>query len=383
MSVQIATTLEEGQVLATRILESGDITIGFDTETTILRPNEINEPPCKYVSTIQIATSTGTIIFQTYRMWKEKHELPSALRKLLASDSIIKVGVGSMLDVEKLLLSYGGDYRGFIDIQYLAKTMKLPGISMADLATRYLGEGFIKDPFGHRGDWDGDLSPASIAYASRDAEMSLSIYQAMMNIAPSVPTIHHDINENELLRWVQLELSRAVTPRSLNSMINQVVNSYGPWRNRYIEADRRKMAREMLETLIKKEHLKFDSLRQEFPLVTTQKPLLPTELGVMVPLTNTQEPKEMKNVVSPSESLPDIAEIEVAYSEYISKELIGMKVSSAINKMINSYKRWAIYPMTERRRWVEYAIEQLTLQNRISVRAGLIYLDYHVEDVCC
>ena len=379
MSVQVATTLEEGQVLATRILECGDITIGFDTETTILRPNEINEPPCKYVSTIQLATSMGTIIFQTYRMWKEKHELPSALRKLLASDNLIKVGVGSMLDVEKLLLSYGGDYRGFIDIQYLAKTMKSPGVSMADLATRYLGEGFIKDPFGHRGDWDGDLSSASIAYASRDAEMSLSIYQAMMNIAPSVPTIHHDINENELLRWVQLELSRAVTPRSLNSMVNQVVNSYGPWRNRYIEADRRKMAREMLDTLIKKEQLKFDSLRQEFPLANTQKPLLQTELGVTVTLEN----KETKNVVSPSESFPDIAEIEVAYSEYISKELIGMKVSSAINKMINSYKRWAVHPMTERGRWVEYAIEQLTLQNRISVRAGLIYLDYHVTEVCC
>ena len=375
MSVQIATTLEEGQVLATRILESGDITIGFDTETTILRPNEINEPPCKYVSTIQIATSMGTVVFQTYRMWKEKHELPSALRKLLASDNLIKVGVGSMLDVEKLFLSYGGDYRGFIDIQYLAKTVKLPGISMADLATRYLGEGFIKDPFGHRGDWDGDLSSASIAYASRDAEMSLSIYQAMMNIAPSVPTIHHDINETELLRWVQLELSRAVTPRSLNSLVNQIVNSYGPWRNRYIEADRRKMAKEMLETLIKREQLRFDSLRQEFPLANTQKPLLPTELGVTVPLEN----KETKNVVS----LPDIAEIDVAYSEYISKELIGMKVSSAINKMINSYKRWAVYPMTERRRWVEYAIEQLASQNRISVRAGLIYLDYHVTEVCC
>src|SRR5579883_2029740 len=127
MSVQIATTFEEGQVLATHILESGDITVGFDTETTILRPNEDGEPPCKYVSTIQIAYSRGTIIFQTYRIWKEKQELPSALRRLLSSDNLIKVGVGSMLDVEKLRLSYGGDYRGFIDIQYLAKTMKLPG----------------------------------------------------------------------------------------------------------------------------------------------------------------------------------------------------------------------------------------------------------------
>lgn len=374
MSVQIATTFEEGQVLATRILESGDITIGFDTETTILRSrdSEGGEPPCKYVSTIQVATSIGTMIFQTYRIWKEKQELPSALRRLLSSDNLIKVGVGIILDVEKLRLSYGGDYRGFIDVQYLAKTMKLPGISMVDLATKFLhlsdttpiplpGGEFIKDPFGHHGDWDNDLSPASIAYASRDAEMSLEIYYAMMNITPAVPPVHRETNDtNDLLRWVQMELSRAVTARSLNSLVNQIVNSYGPWRNRYIETDRRKMAQEILERLIEQGQLKFDSLRQEFPLGDTK-----------------------ETINSPSDVLPDTGDIEVAYTEYISKELIGMKVSSGINKMINSYKRWATKPMGERRRWVEYAIEQLTLQNRITVKAGLIYLDYHVEEVCC
>ena len=361
MSVQIATTFEEGQVLATRVLESGDITVGFDTETTVLRPNEVNEPPCKYVSTIQIASSIGTMIFQTYRIWKEKQEFPSALKRLLSSDNLIKVGIGSMLDVEKLQLSYGGDYRGFVDVQYLAKTMKLPGISMVDLATKFLGVDIVKDPFGHRGDWDNDLSSASIAYASRDAEMSLGIYYAMMNITPTVLPAHAETNDaNDLFRWVQMELSRAVTSRSLNSLVNQIVNSYGPWRNRYIEADRRKMAQETLNNLVERGQLKFDSLRQEFPLIDTK-----------------------NTVSSPSNTLPDSGDIEVAYTEYVSKELIGMKVSSAINKMINSYKRWATKPIVERRLWVEHAIEQLTIQNRISVKAGLIYLDYHVEEVCC
>lgn len=274
-NIVIASTFEEAQVYSTRILDSDSVIIGLDTETTVDRTDD----PGK-VSLISIANTTDVYLFQIYRIWKQSNHtltsgprIPSALQKLLITEKIIKVGIGINHDAELLWESYGLHMRGWIDVQYVTRTLGIPQSSMADLCRLYLMGASEKDPYGHRGNWDEQLDPRQVAYASDDAIKSLNLYLAIMKLPNQNQTIttQQQSDDNSLLRWIQVELQRAVTPRSIDSLINQIVNSYGPWRNRFLESERRHMATTAIQQFIDSGAIPFDSQCRKFILPPRQK----------------------------------------------------------------------------------------------------------------
>jgi hypothetical protein len=267
LPVTLARTLEEGQVLATTFLESGVRVLGMDTETTLTNPSI-------KTSTIQLATSERIGIFQLNRIGS----LPSALQKLLVSSTQIKVGVGLTGDVAHLR-DWEVECQGWIDLQSVVTAAGIPAISMSALLQRFLPFAPSKDALGHRGNWDGDLTPAQIFYAASDAYASLLLYYAIMSNGtspPIKPSVSVD-DDGLLLNWIKLQLASAVSDRTLKSLVNQIVNSYGPWRNRYLLEERRDRAESTLKRLINQGALPFDSLRQVIPV--TPKPASVDKIG--------------------------------------------------------------------------------------------------------
>lgn len=276
LPITLAQTFEEGQVLATTFIEAGDRIIGMDTESTVqLNPTtsetEILVPvSVKECSTLQLATPRQIGIFQLGSMGS----IPSALRKLLMSKSQIKVGVDLTGDVNRLLYS-GVGCQGWIDLQSLATAQGIPAVSMADLITRFIPTAPVKNPLGHRGNWDGRLTPDQIYYAATDAYVSLLLYYAMMRapfpeFGKGVLVANSSESDDSLiLNWIKLQLATAVSDRSFKSLVNQIVNSYGPWRNRYLESDRRSRAEATLRRLIQAQAIPFNELRQVIPVAST------------------------------------------------------------------------------------------------------------------
>lgn len=351
----IVWTFEDAQVYATQILESAVLMVGFDTETSTERVEHPNK-----TSLISIALDDQRIyLFQIYRIWARARQerlgqslletdpqkwIPSALKKLLMSEKIIKVGVGLNHDVEQLWESYGIHTRGWIDIQYLTRTMKIPQSSMSDLCQLPRVQALLpglseKDPYGHRGDWDTNLDPRQIAYASDDAKKSLYLYIILMNLDCTDVITTKTTNKQEdqnLLRWVQVELQRAVTARSFDSIVNQIANSYGPWRNRYIETERKQMATDILNRLIENAQLQFDPLQHRFI-----PPVKPDEV-----------------IIDPT---PE--EIDLAYKEF-GPQIAGMKIPSAINKLANSYARWGHLSLKTRQHWAQMTMDSFLKTGR-------------------
>jgi hypothetical protein len=279
--VRVATTLIEGQVLATTFLEAGDRVLGMDTESTNWTLSDANPsapmadlnltlpgsalpgtPPTLPCSTIQVATPSQIGIFQLTAM----KSIPSALRKLLTSKNQIKVGVDLTGDVDRLR-PLGLECRGWIDLQVLATAQGIPAVSMADLSSRFLPQAPPKDPLGHRGNWDGPLTPSQLYYAATDAYISMLLYYAMMRtpVPEPRPSEPDSTDDSLIVNWIKLQLATAVTDRSFKRLVNQIVNSYGPWRNRYLESERRSRAESTLRRLIQTHTLPFDEIRQVFP----------------------------------------------------------------------------------------------------------------------
>ena len=314
-SYKIATTFEEAQALATRLLESNIMILGCDTETTTERKEDAGK-----VSLIQLATPTEIHLYQIYRIMNKSSAFPSQLKKVLCSDSIIKVGVALSLDVERIQSSYDLNMKGWVDLQPVAITMKIPTSSLNDLCKKFLTDYTEKDPLGHQGNWDTDLDGRQVHYACSDAYNSLRLYHSMVLREELKSIIAESADDSHLLlQWIRYMLESATTNRSVSSLVNQVVNSYGPWRNRYVLSDRREKAEKMIQMFIEKGELPYDPLRQE--IIISNRP-------TMKPI-----------------SLPDVIITEHDILDITTKfKLTGMKSSSVRNILLNSYGPWSGLP---------------------------------------
>lgn len=311
----IATTLEEAQALATVLLEDPPLIVGCDMETTVDRKEDPG-----LTSVIQISTPQGTHLYQVYRIWKQSGSFPSQLSKVLGSDQVIKVGVGLAMDMERLYTSYGMKVRGWIDLQHVAVSMKIPTTSLSDLATKYISTYAGKDPSGHKGNWDTDLDERQIRYAVSDAEASLELYYQMVlrEPVPGVKRVQFIDEGPLLLHWIKGMLRDATTNRSVTSLINQIVNSYGPWRNKYIQSDRKEKATHLVETLIKDGHLPYDELKRE--------------IIVKVVKGEKEEDESKTELVTDHDIQAIMTKFPVS----------TMKSKSVLNVLCNSYGPWSL-----------------------------------------
>ena len=176
-------------------------------------------------------------------------KLPKDLIKILQTPNIVKVGVDLNNDIVSLN-EYGITLRGSFDIQSIARTMIIQDLSLEALAGRFVIGFTGKDPFNETWDWDHELSVQQIQYAARDAYFSLWIYGGMLkgvNIVTPIPPENSQEEEKNYLQWLKSNV-QSTDPRKI---INQTINSYGPWRKRYTLGQRIQLAEKLLQKFIK------------------------------------------------------------------------------------------------------------------------------------
>lgn len=147
---------------------SNDV-LGFDCEW-------VNEGP---VSLLQLATFNG--VCGLFRIGKIGY-IPPKLKELLASKRILKVGVASYEDGQKIVADYGCRVCGTLDLRALAGRADLPSPkSLAALSLEYLGLEMDKLIEVRCGNWDaGTLTDEQVAYAACDAIASVLIYDQIV-----------------------------------------------------------------------------------------------------------------------------------------------------------------------------------------------------------
>ncbi|XP_043601729.1 exonuclease 3'-5' domain-containing protein 2 isoform X1 [Bombus pyrosoma] len=143
---------------------SNDV-LGFDCEW-------VNEGS---VSLLQLATFNG--VCGLFRIGKIGY-IPQKLKDLLANKDILKVGVASYEDGQKILADYGCRVSSTIDLRTLAARVKLPSPqSLAAMSLQYLGLEMDKLIEVRCSNWDaGTLTDEQVAYAACDAIASVLIY---------------------------------------------------------------------------------------------------------------------------------------------------------------------------------------------------------------
>ena len=257
-AIYIASTYQQAEELGLHLISHKPTLLGLDTETT-------THPQAEKVSLLQLSTTTTQYLFQLGRIWQQERKLPLVISRILSNPEIVKVGVALDTDRERLFESYGIIIRSGVDIQALARTLGCVSLSLHDLGYLYLPNFQGKDPLGHKGNWDGDLTHLEIYYAAMDAKYSLLIYLNMLNI--NLPQDNNqnsttDEEEKVFLLWVKNYLSTRTHPMPYLSMINYIVNSYAPWRKKYLENERRKRATSYLDLILDK--LSYDPATRKF-----------------------------------------------------------------------------------------------------------------------
>ncbi|CAK9794682.1 Exonuclease 3'-5' domain-containing protein 2 [Anthophora plagiata] len=147
---------------------SNDI-LGFDCEWA-------SEGP---VSLLQLATFNG--VCGLFRIGKIGY-IPQKLKELLASKHILKVGVASYEDGQKIIADYGCRVCGTLDLRTLTERVNLPSPkSLAAMSLQYLGLEMDKLIEVRCSNWDADtLTDEQVAYAACDAIASVLIYDQIV-----------------------------------------------------------------------------------------------------------------------------------------------------------------------------------------------------------
>ena len=140
--------------------------VGFDTETRpAFRPGESYLP-----SLAQFATASAVYLLQV-----QQQDLFGAMREILSSEKIIKVGVSVTDDMRSLRKVFEFDERSVVDLGKVAQRQGLKQTGVRNLAGIFLG---ARIPKGAKTtNWAARrLTPQQIAYAATDAWACRELY---------------------------------------------------------------------------------------------------------------------------------------------------------------------------------------------------------------
>jgi ribonuclease D len=140
--------------------------LGFDTETRpAFRPGESYLP-----SIAQFATARAVYLLQV-----QQQDLFGAIREILSSEKIIKVGVSVTDDVRNLKKVFEFDERSVMDLGQVARRHGLEQTGVRNLAGIFLGS---RIPKGAKAtNWAARrLTPQQVAYAATDAWACRELY---------------------------------------------------------------------------------------------------------------------------------------------------------------------------------------------------------------
>jgi ribonuclease D len=140
--------------------------VGFDTET---RP-AFSRGESYLPSIVQFATASAVYLMQV-----QQHDLSDAMREILSSEKIIKVGVAVADDLRNLKRLFQFDERSVLDLGKVAERHGLKQTGVRNLAGIFLG---TRIPKGAKTtNWAARcLTPQQIAYAATDAWACRKLY---------------------------------------------------------------------------------------------------------------------------------------------------------------------------------------------------------------
>jgi ribonuclease D len=140
--------------------------VGFDTETRpAFRPGESYLP-----SLVQFATANAVYLLQV-----QQQDLSGAVREILSSEKIVKVGVSVSDDMLNLKKLFPFDERSVVDLGKVAERHGLKQTGVRNLAGIFLG---TRIPKGTKTtNWAARrLTPQQVGYAATDAWVCRELY---------------------------------------------------------------------------------------------------------------------------------------------------------------------------------------------------------------
>lgn len=162
VSVWVVNTEKEClKVCETIKKQCGDLTaVGFDAEWV----NDSGR-----VALVQICTASRTCgLFRLNKL----SDVPNCLRKILEDETIIKLGVGTAHDAQRLYRDFSIEVRGSLDLRLLWNTQH----GLARLASDVLGVCLDKQM--QCSDWESKkLSERQVQYAMMDAFVSVEMFK--------------------------------------------------------------------------------------------------------------------------------------------------------------------------------------------------------------
>lgn len=253
-NIYTISSLEEAEIYTEKIFSSRCNLFGFDTETTINRSDDKGK-----VSLIQIYQDGYCYLYQVYRIWKNTGVFPPKLAKFLSNPNYIKVGVAADNDAYLIEKSYNIRVYGVVDIQYIARSMNIPDISMTGLVARFDIQVYKQNKSNIWTDWDIDLNQKHIQYAAFDSLISLLIYQKLFHIQEretNVSTFKEDEEDTLLLSWIKKK--KILPSKNMNTLTNYISNSYKRWMKMYTLHERLTLAEKAIQRYIEKKQIHKD-----------------------------------------------------------------------------------------------------------------------------
>ncbi|ESO08802.1 hypothetical protein HELRODRAFT_190612 [Helobdella robusta] len=175
------------------------IVLGFDCEWCN------NGDEVRPISLIQLSTSSGLCLLIRIKILLDKENVfPQSLADILRDKRILKVGVASIEDGQKLHRDYNIECKGCLDLRYVVLRCRLAKISpggLKYLSKAVLGIDLSKNIRIRCGNWESDeLNDEQIFYAAMDSLVSIKIFQKLVDLQYSHNKEIANITNNLILK---------------------------------------------------------------------------------------------------------------------------------------------------------------------------------------
>lgn len=117
----------------------------------------------------------------------EINYLPKYITKILKSKNIIKVGCDITTDIMRIKQKYVIDIDGYVDTQYISKSIGILDYFLDSLSKRFLDMNKSKTDL--LANWSKNITNKQMKYAAMDAYMSLMTYNRFSKISKMVNEI--------------------------------------------------------------------------------------------------------------------------------------------------------------------------------------------------
>lgn len=221
ITVKIADNLLKLDELCQEIIDSGEKTLGLDTETCTKKGTS-------FLSLIQVATTSCCYLFKMFKISESMGlvNYPDSFRKILGGD-YVKVGFAINNDMCKINRYTGLKCINYVDVQSILRSKMYPFYSL-DKTTKYFfpmeNRMYSKNDHTIHRKWEDDIYTRDIIlYAALDARYSLlcywkSLYAPLYSeqINESVETSHkYEKRKNLYIKPIEGDINNNLSSRNL------------------------------------------------------------------------------------------------------------------------------------------------------------------------